>query len=73
MTKEIKQNSSPFKDNQNSKVICVLGMHRSGTSAMMGMLQNMGLDLGTNLMGPAEDNPKGFFENENVTFLNDKI
>jgi hypothetical protein len=45
-----------------STAICVLGMHRSGTSAMAGLLRLLGVDLGRYLMAPAADNPKGFWE-----------
>ncbi len=51
--------------------ICVLGMHRSGTSAMAGVLNILGVPLGKKLLQPAEDNPKGFYENEKITYFND--
>lgn len=49
-----------------AKAILIVGMHRSGTSALTGLLQLAGIDLGTNLLPPAEDNPKGFFEHDAV-------
>ena len=55
------------------KCIVVLGMHRSGTSALMGVLNILGVDLGLTLMKRAEGNPKGFFENDHITQVNDKI
>ena len=55
------------------KCIVVLGMHRSGTSAFAGVLSYMGVYLGPDIMNPSEDNPKGFFENEEVYKLNEKI
>jgi len=47
------------------KTACfILGMHRSGTSALGGVLNIMGLEFGTELTKPsAKENPKGFFEN----------
>ncbi|HET9058733.1 MAG TPA: sulfotransferase [Acidimicrobiales bacterium] len=53
----------------------VLGMHRSGTSAVAGFLAKAGLYAGeaTELLAPAEDNPKGFFEREDVNALNDQL
>ena len=49
-------------------------MHRSGTSALTGVLSLLGADLGSNLMAPDElQNPKGFFENNFITNLNDAI
>ena len=53
--------------------LVVLGMHRSGTSALTGVLGQMGCDLPKNLMGPAEINPKGFFESNLVTGLNEDL
>ncbi len=39
-----------------------MGMHRSGTSAITRGLQAVGANLGDRLLGPKEDNPKGFWE-----------
>ncbi|WP_456384921.1 glycosyltransferase [Desulfolithobacter sp.] len=48
-------------------------MHRSGTSALTRGLMALGVELGENLAGPAEDNPKGFWENLDIQALNRKI
>ena len=40
--------------------IIVLGMHRSGTSALTRVLNLLGVELGTNFVPPDWDNPKGF-------------
>lgn len=53
--------------------ILVLGMHRSGTSALTGVLQYLNIDLGSKLSGSAEDNKKGFFENLYFVQFNEKI
>ncbi|MBD3843552.1 MAG: sulfotransferase domain-containing protein, partial [Campylobacterales bacterium] len=53
--------------------IFILGMHRSGTSALGGTLDLMGLEFGSDLMAANEDNPKGYFENNFVYKLNEKI
>jgi hypothetical protein len=37
-------------------------MHRSGTSALAGLLSFLGVEFGRNLMKPGDDNPKGFYE-----------
>lgn len=56
---------------KNNKLIVVLGMHRSGTSAITRGLQVMGVELGDNLMPPIEDNnPKGFWEDLDIFALN---
>ena len=44
-------------------LLLVLGMHRSGTSALAGTLQHLGVELGRELVAPTEDNPRGYFEN----------
>lgn len=59
--------------NQQTAVL-VLGMHRSGTSALTGALGFLGVDLGNHLMPAVPgENPKGFFEHMPVYELNEKI
>jgi len=53
--------------------IFIVGMHRSGTSAVTGTLKLMGVELGSELMRPWPDNPKGFFENNKIWKYNQKI
>ena len=56
------------------RVVCVIGMHRSGTSAVTRMLNLLGVSLGPEeqLLEPAPHNPAGFWENERVVQLNDE-
>lgn len=55
----------------NSRLIVVLGMHRSGTSAITRGLQALDVNLGEQLMPPVENNnDKGFFEDIEVNKLN---
>lgn len=54
-------------------VIVVLGMHRSGTSAITKALQVLGVSLGENLMSPAADNPTGFWEDNDVCRINEAL
>lgn len=42
--------------------VVVLGMHRSGTSALAGTLNLLGVDFGSNLIGANPGNPRGHFE-----------
>ncbi len=51
--------------------ILILGMHRSGTSAFAGALNLLGVSMGKELLEPAKDNPKGFYENKKITFFNE--
>ena len=55
------------------QAVIVLGMHRSGTSALTGSLAELGYALPKDVMGPAADNPRGFFEPRSFAQLNDKI
>ena len=55
------------------RMLFVLGMHRSGTSALAGMLRDIGLDAPKDLMPPTHDNPKGYFESKGVLAENDRL
>jgi len=49
----------------------VLGMHRSGTSAITRGLQVFGVELGNKMMPPVENaNPKGYWEDVDLNALN---
>ncbi len=43
--------------------LLVLGMHRSGTSALTAVLNDLGASLGNELVAANDDNPGGYFEN----------
>lgn len=53
--------------------LVVLGMHRSGTSSVAGTLTLLGAAPPKNLMAPAADNPRGFWESDVVMALNDTL
>ena len=53
--------------------VLVLGMHRSGTSALTRCLNLVGMDLGSNLLSPAKMNAKGFWEHGDVVRINDQL
>jgi hypothetical protein len=50
----------------NVNPVCVLGMHRSGTSALTRVLNLLGVHLGRHLLKPSRANPKGFWENSRI-------
>lgn len=55
-------------------IVCVLGMHRSGTSLLARILNLLGLCLGSDVsVQPAEDNAKGHWEHTDIVSLNDAI
>ena len=60
-------------DNSKQLLICVLGMHRSGTSLLAKAAEVVGADLGDNLMLPQPDNPKGFWEDMDVFEINSAL
>lgn len=55
---------------KTNKLIVVLGMHRSGTSAVMNALASLGAELGDDLLPAGKDNLKGFFEDRAINDLN---
>jgi len=55
---------------RKNKLIVVLGMHRSGTSAVTRGLKVLGVELGDNFIPPAADNEKGFWEDLDLNKLN---
>jgi GT2 family glycosyltransferase/glycosyltransferase involved in cell wall biosynthesis len=63
------------RDAENMKLVIVLGMHRSGTSAVTELLQDVGVHLGLaeELLPAAGDNPRGFFEHAGVKSINDAV
>src|SRR5436309_9885827 len=51
----------------DSEIIIVSGLPRSGTSLMMQMLDNGGMEVVTdNIRTPDTDNPRGYYEFEQV-------
>ena len=57
----------------NSKAVIVLGMHRSGTSALAGMLSLLGIQFGRSLFPPQADNPRGYWEHREIVDLDDRM
>lgn len=55
------------------RAIVVMGMHRSGTSALAGVLAKMGADLPQEIMPANGDNQKEYFESLKIFRLNDAI
>jgi hypothetical protein len=55
--------------------VFVVGMHRSGTSALSGALEQLGLTVGRTVMPPnaGMGNPRGYYENLSLTELHDRF
>ena len=61
-------------DIKSQKLVIVLSMHRSGTSALTRGLTTMGVMLGDRLMAAHPNiNDKGFFEDIDFVALNEEI
>lgn len=59
---------------QGTDILVILGMHRSGTSAVSRACNLLGADVGTHLMPPKEgNNPTGFWELEEVAHIHDEL
>jgi hypothetical protein len=56
------------------RVVLVIGMHRSGTSAITRAVAALGIALGDDLMPPvAGNNDKGFWEDREFSAINDEL
>ncbi|MFW5451317.1 MAG: glycosyltransferase [Methylophagaceae bacterium] len=58
---------------QAKQAVLVLGMHRSGTSALTHVLELLGVELGSSLLPASRDNETGYFEDIGLVLSNDKI
>jgi GT2 family glycosyltransferase len=56
-----------------STAVIVMGMHRSGTSALAGMLHHLGVELGSRLMPASPANPRGYWEHLDVVVANQAL
>jgi hypothetical protein len=61
------------QSSETRTALVVLGMHRSGTSALSGALTFFGYAQPTDPARPQPDNPKGFWESRSVVRLNRAI
>lgn len=56
-----------------SRAIVVIGMHRSGTSAVARALAALGVDLGNNFLDAQPENPTGYWEDRGIVDLNERV
>jgi len=58
----------------SARALVIMGMHRSGTSALAGLLNQLGVEMGSCLM-PAQEgvNEKGFWEQEKIVSVHDRL
>lgn len=58
---------------EGTTVVLVLGMHRSGTSAVAAGLEQLGVLMGRSLFHGDEWNPKGYFEEKQIVEFNERL
>lgn len=61
------------RSQEATTALFVLGMHRSGTSAVTRILNLCGANLGRHLLPPKPDNERGFWENKTFLELHEKV
>jgi hypothetical protein len=57
----------------SSRAVLVLGMHRSGTSALARGLQALGVYLGNDFIDSKPDNPTGYWEDRTIYEINERL
>jgi hypothetical protein len=57
------------------RVVCVLGMHRSGTSVVASLLERLGVRLGGpgDFLRPLPENPRGYWEHRGLKDVNEAL
>ncbi len=58
---------------RGTRAIVVIGMHRSGTSAVARGLQALGVYLGNDFLDAQPENPTGYWEDRRIVELNERI
>ena len=70
---KIKSSNRPGEPTAERVCVLVLGMHRSGTSALSRVLNLLGCDLPKTLMSAHPSNEAGHWESLLISHLNDEI
>jgi hypothetical protein len=77
MTDEKRNNETGMRltmSEASSIGLVILGMHRSGTSALSGVLGLLGVATGDDLLAPVDSvNPKGFFEHRAIVDIHEQL
>jgi len=60
-------------DSDGHAPVMILGMHRSGTSYLASFVNAWGVSIGDHLLSPAEDNPRGYFEDEDFVRFHSEV
>ena len=54
-------------------IICLTGMHRSGTSLMSSYFEKCGINMGENMVGAMRGNTRGHFEDTSFVSFHDEV
>ncbi len=57
----------------SSTALLIIGMHRSGTSALTRVVNLLGAELSTQLIPAGEDNERGFWEQQEIVMLHEAL
>jgi hypothetical protein len=57
----------------SSVAVCILGMHRGGTSALARLINLAGVDFGNDLVSPRRGNPTGFWEHRKIVEIHEQL
>jgi len=68
-----KPGASPARSDGLPRAVVVLGMHRSGTSALTRVISLLGADLPGNLMRPNPENEAGYWESADLVVIHDEM
>lgn len=58
---------------ETTTALIILAMHRTGSSALTGVLSYLGVNIGNKLLPPNPANPKGFFEHLKIVQIHDNL
>ena len=56
-----------------SDCLIIVGMHRSGTSALAGAIHRLGVTFGSDIVAPQEDNVRGYYEHRGILGLHENL
>jgi len=74
LASDAKRSQPSVSSAHDSRAVLILGMHRSGTSAVTRCLNLMGVDLGNELLPAVEgNNTKGFWESAEVVAVHESL
>jgi len=63
----------PVGNGARSRAIVILGMHRSGTSAITRGVAALGVFLGSDFLDAQPENPTGYWEDKGIVDLNERV